>query len=75
MLKKGGGAIRGTIGYSVHKYMWCATRLRYIHTINLPINLNTDLLLFGSTDLTNTLNTDIFLNMQKFIISSKRFTS
>jgi heme/copper-type cytochrome/quinol oxidase subunit 2 len=38
-----------------------ATRLRYIHTINLPINLNTDLLLFGSTDLTNTLNTDIFL--------------
>jgi hypothetical protein len=52
-----------------------ATRLRYIHTINLPINLNTDLLLFGSTDLTNTLNTDIFLNVQKFIISSKRFTS
>ena len=27
-----------------------ATRLGYIHTINLPINLNTDLLLFGSTD-------------------------
>jgi hypothetical protein len=45
-----------------------ATRLRYIHTINLPINLNMDLLLFGSTDLTNTLNTDIFLNVQKFII-------
>jgi hypothetical protein len=35
----------------------------------------TDLLLFGSTDLTNILNTDIFLNVQKFIISSKRFTS
>ena len=52
-----------------------ATRLRYIHTINLPINLNTDLLLFGSTDLMNTLNIDIFLNVQKFIISSKRFTS
>jgi hypothetical protein len=55
-----------------------ATRLGYIHTINLPINLNTDLLLFGSTDLTNTLNTDIFLNVQKFTItsiSSKRFTS
>ena len=49
------------------------SRLRYIHTINLSINLNTDLLLFGSTDLTNTLNTDIFLNVQKFIISSKRF--
>jgi hypothetical protein len=39
--------------------------LTYIHTINLPINLNTDLLLFGSTDLTNTLKTDIFLNVQK----------
>ena len=51
------------------------SRLRYIHTINLSINLNTDLLLFGSTDLTNTLNTDIFLNVQKFIINSKRFTS
>ena len=48
---------------------------RYIHTINLPINLYTDLVLFGSTDLTNTLNTDIFLNVQKFIVSSKRFTS
>jgi hypothetical protein len=37
---------------------------KYIHTINLPINLNTDLLFFGSTtDLTNTLNTDIFLNV------------
>jgi hypothetical protein len=43
------------------------TRLRYIHTINLPINLNTDLLLFGSTDLTNTLNTDIFLNVQQVV--------
>ena len=63
------------IGTRLGQILHNATRLRYIHTINLPINLNTDLLLFGSTDLTNTLNTDIFLNVQKFIISSKRFTS
>ena len=68
-------------GATAHCLLHCprhnATRLRYIHTINLPINLNTDLLLFGSTDFTNTLNTDIhvFLDVQKFIISSKRFTS
>ena len=60
---------------TAHFLLYClrhnATRLKYIHTINLPINLYTDLVLFGSTDLTNTLNTDIVLNVQKFIISSK----
>ncbi len=69
------GATETTAHFLLHCPRHNATRLRYIHTINLPINLNTDLLLFGSTDLTNTLNTDIFLNVQKFIISSKRFTS
>jgi hypothetical protein len=68
------GATETTAHFLLHCPRHNATRLRYIHTINLPINLNTDLLLFGSTDLTNTLNTDIFLNVQKFIISSKRFT-
>jgi hypothetical protein len=66
------GATETTAHFLLHCPRHNATRLRYIHTINLPINLNTDLLLFGSTDLTNTLNTDIFLNVQKFIISSKR---
>ena len=69
------GATETTAHFLLHFPRHNATRLRYIHTINLPINLNTDLLLFVSTDLTNTLNTDIFLNVQKFIISSKRFTS
>ena len=69
------GATETTAHFLLHCPRHNATRLRYIHTINLPINLNTDLLLFGSTDLTNTLNTDIFLYVQKFIISSKRFTS
>jgi hypothetical protein len=69
------GAKETTAHFLLHSPRHNATRLRYIHTINLPINLNTDLLLFSSTDLTNTLNTDIFLNVQRFIISSKRFTS
>ena len=69
------GATETTDHFLLHYPRHNATRLSYIHTINLPINLNMDLLLFGSTDLTNTLNTDIFLNVQKFIISSKPFTS
>jgi hypothetical protein len=70
------GATETTAHFLLHCPRHNTTRLRYIHTINLPINLNTDLLLFGSTDLTNILNTDIFLNVQKFIISSiKRSTS
>ena len=52
------GATETTAQFLLHCPRHNATRLRYIHTINLPINLNTDLLLFGSTDLTNTLNTD-----------------
>jgi hypothetical protein len=69
------GATETTAHFLLHCPGHNVTRLRYIHTINLPINLNTDLLLFGSTDLANTLNTGMFLNVQKFIISSKRFTS
>jgi hypothetical protein len=69
------GATETTDHFLLHYPRHNATRLSYIHTFNLPINLNMDLLLFGSTDLTNTLNTDIFLNVQKFIISSKPFTS
>ena len=59
------GATETTAHFLLHCPRHNATRLRYIHTINLPINLNTDLLLFGSTDSTNTQKTDIFLNVQK----------
>jgi hypothetical protein len=43
------GATETTAHFLLHCPRHNATRLRYIHTINLPINLNTDLLLFGST--------------------------
>jgi hypothetical protein len=49
-------------------------RKRYIYTINLPIPFSTELLFVGSNELTINQNTEIFLSVQKFILSSKRFT-
>ena len=37
------------------------------------MNLTVDRLLFGSPDLTDDQNNSLFLNVQKFIITSKRF--
>jgi hypothetical protein len=50
-------------------------RQRHIFALNLPIPLFTELLLVGSNELTINLNTEIFLSVQKFILSSKRFTN
>ena len=44
---------------------------RYI--IDIPMNLTVDRLLFGSPDLIDDQNNSLFLNVQKFIINSKRF--
>jgi hypothetical protein len=49
-------------------------RQRYIFALNLPIPLSTELLLVGSNELTINQSTEIFLSVQKFILSSKRFT-
>jgi hypothetical protein len=49
-------------------------RQRHIFALNLPIPLSTQLLLVGSNELTINQNTEIFLSVQKFILSSKRFT-
>ena len=49
------------------------SRNRYIESIDIPMNLTVDHLLFGSTDLTHDQNNSLFLNVQKFIINSKRF--
>jgi hypothetical protein len=49
-------------------------RQRHIFTINLPIPFSTELLFVGSSELTINQNTEIFLSVQKFILSSKRFT-
>ena len=48
---------------------------RHIFSLNLPIPLSTEPLLVGSNELTINQDTDIFLSIQKIILSSKRFTS
>ena len=45
-----------------------------VFALNLLIPLSTELLLVGSNELTIKQNTEIFLSVQKFILSSKRFT-
>ena len=47
--------------------------LKKIESIDIPMNLTVDRLLFGSPDLTDDQNNSLFLNVQKFIINSKRF--
>jgi hypothetical protein len=42
-------------------------------SIDIPMNLTVDRLLFGLPDLTDDQNNSLFLNVQKFIINSKRF--
>ena len=49
-------------------------RQRHIFALNLHIPLSTELLLVGSNELTINQNTEIVLSVQKFILSSKRFT-
>lgn len=51
-----------------------ALRHRFIFSLTPPVRLTTNILLFGSDELTIAQNTDIFLSVQKFILSSKRFT-
>ena len=47
--------------------------LKKIESTDIPMNLTVDRLLFGSPDLTDDQNNRLFLNVQKFIINSKRF--
>jgi hypothetical protein len=44
-----------------------------IESIDIPMNLTVDRLLIGSPDLTDDQNNSLFLNVQKFIVNSKRF--
>jgi hypothetical protein len=48
------------------------SRNQYIGSIDIPMNLAVDRLLFVSPDLTDDQNKNLFLNVQKFIINSKR---
>jgi hypothetical protein len=45
-----------------------------LHSINVPINLTTEILLFGSPKVVPNQDVELFLAVQKFIIRGKRFT-
>ena len=68
------GAIETPTQYLLNCPHYNIPRQRHIFALNLPIPLSTELLLVGSNELTINQNTEIFLSVQKFILSSKRFT-
>ena len=68
------GAIESPTHYLLNCPHYNIPRQRHIFSLNLPIPLSTELLLVGSNELTINQNTEIFLSVQTFILSSKRFT-
>jgi hypothetical protein len=68
------GAIETPTHYLLNCPHYNIPRQRHIFSLNLPIPLSTELLLVGSNKLTINQNTEIFLSVQKFILSSKWFT-
>ena len=48
-------------------------RSRHIDTLDIPLPLTLDILLYGSPELTLEQNFDIFVSVQNFILNSKRF--
>ena len=66
------GKIESNFHYLLDCSKYNLLRQQYIHSINLDIN--TTLLLFGDEKLSYEINCKIFLNVQKFIVKSKRFT-
>jgi hypothetical protein len=69
------GSTESTTHYLFHCLRYTAQRRMYINSINVPINLTTEILLLGSPKLALNQNVELFLAVQKFIICSKRFTS
>jgi hypothetical protein len=69
------GSTQSTTHYLFHYLRYTAQRQMYINSINVPINLTTEILLLGSPKLALNQNVELFLAVQKFIICSKRFTS
>ena len=68
------GAIEIPTHYLLNCPHYKIPRQRHIFALNLHIPLSTELLLVGSNELTINQNTEIVLSVQKFILSSKRFT-
>jgi hypothetical protein len=57
-----------------HCPRYTAQRQMYINSINVPINVTTEILLFGPPKVAPNQNVELFLAVQKFVIRSKRFT-
>jgi hypothetical protein len=68
------GLTESTTHYLCHCLRYTAQRKMYINSINVPINLTTEILLFRSPKLAPNQNVELFLAVQKFVIYSKRFT-
>ena len=68
------GLTESTTHYLFHCLRCTAQRQMYITPINVPINLTTEILLFGPHKLAPNQNFELFLAIQKFIICSMRFT-
>jgi hypothetical protein len=68
------GLTESTTHYLFHCPRYTAQRQMYITSINVPINLTTEILLFGSPKVAPNQNVELFFAVQKFVIRSKRFT-
>ena len=64
------GLTESATHYLFHCPRYTAQRQMYINYINVPINVTTEILLFGSPNQ----NVELFLAVQKNCIRSKRFT-
>jgi hypothetical protein len=64
--------ICGSTEYTTHYLFHCLryTAHMYANSINVPINLTTEILLFGSPKLAPNQNVELFLAVQKFVICS-----
>ena len=67
------GATESPEHYLIFCLQHAPTRSHTICTIKYPITV--ELLLYGSSDLSNNENKNIFLLVQRFIIESKRFSN
>jgi hypothetical protein len=63
-----------TTHYLFHCLRYTAQRQIYINSINVPINLTTEILLFWSPKLAPNQEVELFWVVQKFVICSKWFT-
>ena len=68
------GSTESTTHYLFHCLRYTVQRQMYINSINVPINLTTEILLLGSPKLSLNQTVELFLAVQKCIICSKRFT-